>query len=629
MTREEYKTGMFHGSGLPKVDTSSMTSPQPSSTSEGTTLPTTSSTPPAKKPLTAMSETKPSGENVPAPETSPDTSGTGQPASSLAPDRTPTGNQQVVTSSQPARQSEPAIPPNAGVATQATPTKATNKVLHIKNGKFKPISKTLSTLGESLNKANSEGELNEGSYALDTDIHNLLSTIGKLKSQVDSLRNDQEQLGGNDAVWSKQSGTVSESPSQSEATHGSNSQSSSSTAPTNQSLHSSEYAGQSQSNTDNESGKGLGNNTKTDSSRLLKLRIVGQTANKQQKNATILHLKLSDKIKAAKNKPVGKPLDQNPGVGNINTVATDSVSHDTTLAQPTNPVPSGQTTSIKAPKTPANIGNGEIPLSLTEAKQNKNLANVDGTTQNVNAKRPQQTNLLSPANGEQQNVQTTAPSGDVKVSQSTNTGSGATVKEPTNALDNVKQTTSPATTSQPKTSLQDASPTKPNPQTNTLPQQSASTTQKAKPSPSKTTTQITVPQTNTLPQESIATAQKPLPSAIQTSPQDGSTTGQAKPPQSNTIVQQPLQESIVPHKTLANTPETSATPQEPLPSKPITQTKPNAGASSLIQRAAQHKTKDFTAIESTLAKIVKTQQATPKSTVPGEFYLRCTYIYIE
>ncbi|CAB3996086.1 partial [Paramuricea clavata] len=673
MTKEEYKTGMFHASGLPKVDTSSMTSSQPSSTSEGTTLPTTSSTPPAKKPLIAMSETKPSGENVPAPETSPDTSGAGQPASSLALDRTPNGNQQVVTSSQPATQSKPAIPPKAGVTTQATPTKATNKVLHIKNGRFKPLSKTLSTLGESLNKAHSKGELNEGSYTLDTDIHNLLSTIGKLKSQVDSLRNDQEQLGDNDAVWSKQSGTVSGSPSQSEATHGSNSQSSSSMAPTNQSLHSSEYAGQSQSNTDNESSKGHGDNTKTDSSHLLKLRIVGQTANKQQKNATILHLKLSDKIKAAKNKPVGKSLGQNPGVGNINTATTDSVSHDTTLAQPTNPVPSGQTTSIKAPQKPANIGNGEIPITSTEAKQNKNLANVDGISQSANAKlkRPQQTNLLSPANGAQQNVKTTAPSGGVKVSQSTNTASGATVKQPTNALDNGKQTLSPATTSQPKTSLQDASPTKPNPQTNTLPQQSVSTTQKAKPSPSKPTTQLTVPQTNTLPQESIATSQKLLPSATQTSSQGGSTTGQAKPPQSNTIVQQPLQESIVPHKTLANTPgsstapqnplpsatktspqggsttgqakppqsntivqqrlqerivphttlaktpESSTTPQKPLPSKPITQTKPNAGASSLIQRAAQHKTKDFTAIESTLAKIVKTQQATPKSTVPA------------
>ncbi len=685
MTREEYKTGMFRASGLPKADTSSTTSPQPStSVISGTTA---SSTAPAenKKPMTAISGTKPTGGNLPAPKTSSETSRVNQPASSLAPDKTSTGNQQIVTSSQPATQTKPANPPDTAVGTQATPTKEGNKVIHIKHNKFKPLSKTLSALGERLNTAHAKGELKEGNYALDSDIQNLLKTIGKLKSQVDSLRNDQTQLGSNDALGSNQSGTVSEVPSQSKDTHVSNNQSPSSMASTSQSLHSSEYAGQSQTTTVNEtdSRKGVGNSTlsKADLGRQipLKLRIIHPVANKQQKNATILHLKLSDKIKQAKNKSLGKPLLQNPSIGNI---ATNSVSQNTTLVQPANPVLSKQTTSIEAPKRLDNFRTASTGSAANQAPI---------------PQRAQQTNLPSSANDAQQNSQTKVPNGDVKVSPSTNIASGGNVKQPqlntgskqqdmknteapknskatnvasgntlpqslnqaqtaitdghakqpTNALDNAKQTTSPTVSQTAKTPsrvlttggapvwqpLLDVNPAKANPQTSTIPQQSLTTTQKVKPSPQKTakqitapqtntvsqesmatsqkpsppktTVQITVPQTSTVPQESMATLQKQLPSKItlQISPQTGTSTGQAKLPQSNTIMQQPLHQS-----TTQNT------------AGQLGSTTPITGASSLTKTPpGQQKAKDFTAIENQLAKIVKTQQqkATEKSTIPG------------
>ena len=53
---------------------------------------------------------------------------------------------------------------------------------------IKPLSASLSALSESLNKAQSAGELKEGNFTLTNDIQNLLKHITSLKTQADDLR---------------------------------------------------------------------------------------------------------------------------------------------------------------------------------------------------------------------------------------------------------------------------------------------------------------------------------------------------------------------------------------------------------------------------------------------------------
>ncbi|XP_028414775.1 uncharacterized protein LOC114537864, partial [Dendronephthya gigantea] len=244
MSKEEYKAGMFHASGLPKGDTSSTTPQQP--LSQATSDIISDKKPPAapstlivsaKKPLTAVSNTKAPEGNLPVSKTAPEAFGVTQPVSSPATDKSPSASQQtssVKNSPKPAERSKPDNLPGNGATTQAMPVKTANdKVIHIKQDRFKPLSKTLSTLGESLNKAHSTGELHEGSYALDGDIQNLLKTIGKLKSQVDNLKSDELASGNNDIEITSDNnkpGIVSKPSSQSQEGSESSSQSSSSIA---------------------------------------------------------------------------------------------------------------------------------------------------------------------------------------------------------------------------------------------------------------------------------------------------------------------------------------------------------------------------------------------------------------
>ena len=632
MTKEEYKSGMFHASGLPKVETSTKTSLQPSSMPKNpdATLTTTSSTSPQKKPITVMSKTKPSGEISPAHAITPVKTGASQPGPLSAPEKTSTANlNAVASSSQPATQSKPVITPVTVGATQATPAKASEKVIHIEHDKLKPLSKTLSALGESLNKAHDKGELEEEKYALDSDIHNLLKTIGKLKSQVDNLRNDQAQLGSSDALGSSQLGTISVAPSQSQSTGKSNNQSSLSTPSTSQSTQSSANTDQSQSTSGNESGpsKSLGSKSESGGQIPLKLRIVDKIANKQQKNATTLHLELSDKFKTAKN--VGKPSSQSPSLGT--TKGNSSVSQDTPV-QSTISVPSTDNiragaNSLNSTVFAADKAAPQRPLPAKVVQQTTLLPSEDVKVSHTTSSKQSQSNTAS-----KQPQQDTGINGDAQNTKPSNVAAGNMLKtsqlsakpqsltQAERATTNAKQTTNvlgngklnlPLTTT-PKivkapasqlatnvattATLQGTNPTKPNHQTNALSQQTV--IQKVKPTTSKPATHVTAPQSNTLlPTESKVAPQQPLPS--NTSPQSVITDGQAKLPQSNTITQQSLHEN----------PIEKAAGQ-------LASTNPSTTADNQRQRPTQ-KAKDFTAIESQLAKIVQTQQATEKSTIPG------------
>ena len=631
MTKEEYKSGMFHASGFPKVETSTKTSPQPSSMPKNpdATLTTTSSTSPQKKPITVMSKTKPSGEISPAHAITPVKTGASQPGPLSAPEKTSTANQNAVaSSSQPATQSKPVITPVTVGATQATPAKASEKVIHIEHDKLKPLSKTLSALGESLNKAHDKGELEEEKYALDSDIHNLLKTIGKLKSQVDNLRNDQAQL-GSDALGSSQLGTISVAPNQSQDTGKSNNQSSLSIPSTSQSTQSSANTDQSQSSSGNQSSpsKSLGSKSESGGQIPLKLRIVDKIANKQQKNATTLHLELSDKFKTAKN--VGKPSSQSPSLGT--TKGNSSVSQDTP-AQSTISVPS--TDNIRAGANSLNstvfAADKAAPQRLLPAKvvqQTTLLPSEDVKVSHTTSSKQSQWNTAS-----KQPQQDTGINGDAQNTKPSNVAAGNMLKtsqlsakpqsltQAQTATTNAKQTTNvlgngklnPPLTTTPKivkapasqlatnvattATLQGTNPTKPNPQTNALSQQTV--TQKVKPTSSNPATHVKAAESNTLlPTESKVAPQQPLPS--NTSPQSVITDGQAKLSQSNTITQQSLHEN----------PIENAAGQ-------LASTNPSTTADNQRQRPTQ-KAKDFTAIESQLAKIVQTQQATEKSTIPG------------
>ena len=63
-----------------------------------------------------------------------------------------------------------------------------HKVIHLTSVNIKPLSASLSALSESLNKAQSAGELKEGNFTLTNDIQNLLKHITSLKTQADDLR---------------------------------------------------------------------------------------------------------------------------------------------------------------------------------------------------------------------------------------------------------------------------------------------------------------------------------------------------------------------------------------------------------------------------------------------------------
>ena len=661
MTKQEYKTGMFHGSSLPKVETSSK--PQPTTTAGNSNTATPSSSPAnSEKPLNSVSETNPSTDKLPALKTSPETTGSSQPAPLLAPDKTPAGNQQVITPSLPATQPKPAVKPDVAATAQTTQVKPNNKVMHIKHNKLNPLSKTLSRLGEKLNKAHAEGDLNEGSFALDNDIQNLLKTIGKLKSQVDNLRNDQVNLGkdGDEMLSSSQSGTSSESPTQSHGARVSNSQSP--PVSTSQSTHSSEYAIQSQSSTVNKSypNKELANNTLLKSGHMpLKLRIVGPRPNKQQKNVTILNLRLSDKIRPVRNKSLGTPLVLKPATGKTDPVATNSVAHDTTLPQSNSSTPTAQTVvSITAPpKPPSPIQNTYISLNSKEStSQNKNLAS--GSLQNTkpDPKPSQQTNLQS-TNDVQSNTQQTATGGNVKVGPSANLASGVpenqpqvntAVKEEQKDIPNAGANTGtkPALSTSTTDAIKVSQPSNSPPQTSSLKQENKDTTEKSL--PSQPTSQITLiphsgttynakantitPQSNTLQNPSPPkvtnqispiiqngttpktetntitkqpnTIQTPLPStnANLLSPQIGTKTGNAELQKPNT--QNFLHESTILNAKLENTPAL------------LPNTRPNVPLkTNFIKTPVSHK--DFAAIENNLAHNGGKQQPVVKSSIPG------------
>lgn len=662
MTKQEYKTGMFHGSSLPKVDTSS--NPQPTTTSGNSD--TTTSTPAInEKPLNSVSETKPSIGKLPALKATPDTSGSSQPAPLLAPDKTSTGNQQVIAPSLPATQPKPVVKPDVAVTTQATQVKPSNKVIHIKHNKLNPLSKTLSRLGEKLNKAHAEGDLKEGSFALDNDIQNLLKTIGKLKLQVDNLRNDQANVGkdGDDMLSSSQSGTSSEPPNQSHGTRVANSQSPSYMASISQSTHSPQYAGQSQSSTVSEShtNKKPGNNTLSKSGRMpLKLRIVGPRPNQQHKNVTILNLKLSDKMKPVRNKSLGTPVVLKPATGNTVPVATSGAAQDTTLPQSTSSTPTGQTVAITAPPNPPSpIQNTDISLnSKGSTGQNKNLAS--GSLQNTkpDPKPSQQIKLPQQTSNVQSDTQEAATSGNVKLSPPAKLPSGVSESQPQvntglkqaqKDIPNAEVSTgskpalSTSTTDVAKVSQQGNSP----PQTSSLKQDSKVTTQKPlpsqptsqispmphsgttynakpntntqqsttlqNPSPPKVTNQVSpIIQSGTAPKAETSsitkqpnTIQTPLPSTNtkQLSPQIGTTTGNTELQKPNT--QNLLHETTIPNANLENTPAQLPNTRPSVPTK-----------ANFIKTPVSHK--DFAAIENNLAHNGGRQQPVVKSSIPGQ-----------
>ena len=630
MTAEEYKTGMFHVGGLPNTE-----STQPSSTSENpdTTLSTASNTEQKnEKPLTTTS----AGGNLPEHKTSTESLMTGQPESSSTPDTTSTRKQPEVTSSQLVNQSQPVVLPDT--VKQAKPVQ-TSKVVNIKQSKFKPISNTLSALGESLNNAHAKGELKEGS--LDTDIQSLLKTIGKLKSQVDTLRNDETHLSGSD--------DGSQSGSQSEGTHMSNSLSSSSLSipSASQSMQSSKQTSQSLSNTvdKSDSRKGLSNETsiKSNGHMPLKLKIVGQATSTQEKNPTTFHLKLTNPIK--KNVTSGKVLIQNAKEGMTNIKPASSESSSTTMTEPVNSITTGQSSSTEGQKKPTNFPTMDSPLTSkgSSESQIENVPNVGSLEPNV------QLNPKQPELEGSSTLNTQTPGKDVKLGQSLSVTSAQTVKQSqTNKgvssaqqdinrvsmndkqatlTDNGNMTTSPGITPQnkePQTSrlTQDGKVTtqRPSPAStvdntkpNSITQQSkkpeikqdknVANTQTTKLLSSKTTSQMISPitQSATITDNSKTktnSTQQPAsikPPANQVSPQNDITTSSGKLEKPQTISKAPLH---------SNT-------QSRI-------TKPAVSFNGPSKTADPQKTKDFTAIESSLARNAQAQQATEKSSIPGK-----------
>ena len=567
MTREEYKTGMFHVSSLPKVDTSSK--PQPTTISGNSNTATPSSRLTSEKPLNSVSQTW----KLPALKSSPETSGPTQPAPLLA---------------------KPAVKPGVAVTTQATKVKPNNKVIHIKNEKLNPLSKTLSRLGEKINEAHAEGDLKEGSFALDNDIHNLLKTIGKLKSQVDNLRNDQANLGkdGDDMPSSSQSGTSSKLPSQSHETRASNSQSQSNVASTSQSTHSSEYTASLSVNETSHPNEKLSNNTLLKSGNIpLKLRIVGQAPKQRQKNVTILNLKLSEKMKQVRNKPLGTPSALKPVTGNTAGPAT-SAPNDKTLPQSitsaqtqtvpmtappkppsiepqsTSSAPTGQTAFLTVPPKPPIV---DIPLDSNETSQNKNLASLETTK--ADPKPPQQTNPPQTTNDVQSNTQQTEPGGNVIHGAGTAT---EPIRKPATNMAEVSQPSiSPSTTS-------------------SLNQENKVTAQK--PLPSQPTSEISpISHNGTITQQSN-TLQSPSPPI---------TSG-------NTVTQKPkitTQDFVHEISTIPNVKQRNAPAQ-------LANTRPNVPLkTNFVKAPVSHK--DFAAIENNLAQSVGKERPAVKSSVPG------------
>ena len=569
MTREEYKTGMFHVSSLPKVDTSSK--PQPTTISGNSNTATPSSRLTNEKPLNSVSQTG----KLPALKSSPETSGASQPAPLLA---------------------KPAVKPGVAVATQTTKVKPNNKVIHIRNEKLNPLSKTLSRLGEKINEAHAEGDLKEGSFALDNDIQKLLKTIGKLKSQVDNLRNDQANLGkdGDDMPSSSQSGTSSKLPSQSHEPRVSNSQSQSNVASTSQPTNSSEYtASLSVNETSHPNGK-LSNNTLLKSGNIpLKLRIVGQAPKQRQKNVTILNLKLSEKVKEVRNKSLGTPSALKPVTGNTASPTT-SAPHDETLpqtatsaqtqqtvpmtappeppsieSQSTSSAPTGQTAFLTAPPKPPIV---DIPLDSKETtSQNKNLASLETTK--ADPKPPQQTNAPQTTNDVQSNTQQTEPSGNVI--HGTSTATEPITKPATNMAEVSQPSISPSTTS-------------------SLNQENKVTAQK--PLPSQPTSQIPpISHNGTITQQSN-TLQSPSPQI---------TSG-------NTVTQKPKittqdfvhEISTIPNVKQGNTPAQLANTRPNVPLK-----------TNFVKAPVSHK--DFAAIENNLAQSAAKERPAVKSSIPG------------
>lgn len=681
MTMEEYKTGMFHASGIPKVATSSKT-PQPTTqatskiSSVDTNLPTTSSNSPAvnEKVPDAVSITKPSnpGGNVPATETSPDYSRASQTASSL--ETAETGSQltgSLQTSPQPVMQPKPATLPSSSIQLSSnTPENSTNKVIHIKHDKLKPLSKTLSALGQSLNEAHNNGELKEGSHALNNVIQSLLKTIGKLKSQVDSLRNDQVQLETNNLRSGNQ---APETSSQSEGTSHSTSQSTSSMVTTSQSAHISEYARQPQSNTkavdESHLNEGISNEsvskTNPGSHIPLKLRIIGKAENKEHKNATVINLKLSDQQKPVVNNSLTKTLVKNPTTDNTNTISSNIVSQNAAFAP-------DQTTSRKVPLKPSGLRNVDIPLSSDErssATQNKNIGDASGTAENPNLTptESQKTNLLEQAKLTPSYSQNILSHANTSLTKSSNLISGQKVIQPQSAAQDFMrgqqntqnvgangktkpqtpinavavQTSLPSagtpSLNQPQKAMNNdlgvsppavASPGNESKATagvgnvhSTMTPQAATTLPSTLTKGSATflepkinfsaAMQVTPnPQTTSLQQQSVTSTQSAKPSPAKITKQISSLT------QTGTTTSN----AELPHPNTLPQDSHSGTIQPKVLAETFGQysaTKPSVTSSSLIRRPVRKKSKDFAVIESKLSRTRAIQKASEKSSIPG------------
>lgn len=514
MTREEYKTGMFHAVDAPKADTSSIQSPKPSTI-------TTSN-------LATMDNSKPI-------KTVPDQPKTWASAKSTSNELNPPP---------PAIQPPPGKSPDTTIPTQAKPIKPANIVTQIKDEKLKPLSQRLSTLGETLNKAHATGKLKEGSSTFENDIQNLLKTVGKLKSQVDRLRSDQTEVGSID--------TLSQPESYPEIPPKTISQSAPSFTSTSQLQQTSTHAAQSVSNkvggSDWRENVGKNNTlTKPGINIPLTLRILDQTTNKNQTTAKILLLNLSDKLKPAENKSLSV---QEPSTA---TLATNSVSENPSTAEAHNNL-NGAIQSIS--KTQSTSSQNKIPNPQVLQQTNVPL-HVNATSNDVRLG-PPLTNVVSGA-GEKQleskiktlanqivgvqkvgdTIRANTNAGQMQLSQTQTAGAGLITKRPSTSVTSATQAGTRVAEVRPlavntnagtmriegNPPKYDESPSKVDGQTSALPQPYLTASQNGIAVPSKFLKQVTVADTH--PQNGTATLQKApsltnnnqIPSQINSPPQ--------------------------------------------------------------------------------------------------------------